>query len=549
LSVSSTAALAESLGTAEPQFAQTGFLGPVPILTGQECREVRHHLRRQALPAPADWHKGQAVTDFFFFSLATRPRLISQLVPLLGPDIVLWGASAVTRKPEQRHLWHTDIESSDPAGGFISVWIGIENTSQESALQMIPGSQRYGKSIQEAAQTRGMHRSQLTAEAALELARQFDSRASMEQPETRDGDALIFDGRLWHGSHNSRAQGTRTAILLQYAATDRLVRIPDFEQLEWPFRFLDDPKPPVIAVHGKAVSTVNRIVAAPSPADNSSALPPLIRPLDLPLAESPERRRAHYHLFRGSTGVLEEIESHVSVLSAGQCPHPPHIHPEEELLIILEGEADIVLATDAEGRDRTVTRLKPGSFTFYPSGQYHTIENPVDAPVTYLMLKWRAKNGAADEPLGTRIFRYSDLLGTPDDGARKHLPLFERPTAQLRKLRAHVSIVPPGGGYDVHTDPHDVAIIVLAGRVEVLDENVVPHGVIYCPAGTAHGLRNTGTDTARYLVFEFHGDGIDALPKPPRKRPFISTRRFRRTIARLADRLGKLRSSSRAASS
>lgn len=546
MSVFSTAALAESPGTAEPTFAQTGFLGPVPILTRQECRDVRDYLRRKALPAPADWHKGQAVTDFFFFSLATRPRLISLLVPLLGPDIVLWGASVVTRKPEQRHPWHCDIESSDPAGGFVSVWIGIENTSRESALQMVPGSQHYGQSIQEAAQTHGLHRNQLTAEAALDLARQFDSGTSIQQPETRDGDALIFDGRLWHGSHNSRAQGIRSAILLQYAATDRAVRIPDFTRLEWPFRFLDDPKPPVIAVHGKGTSTVNRIVSAPAPTDKSSTIPALIRPLDLPLAESPERRRAHYHLFRGSTGVLEEIESHVSVLSAGQCPHPPHIHPEEELLIVLEGEADIVLAQDAQGRDRTATRLTPGSFIFYPSGQYHTIENPVDAPVTYLMLKWRAANGAAESPLGTKFFRYAELLAAADGPARKHLLVFEKPTAQLRKLRAHVSIVPPGGGYDAHVDAHDVAIIVLAGRVEVFGENVAPHGVIYCPAGTAHGLRNAGTETARYLVFEFHSDGTDALPKPPRKRPFISTRRLRRTIARLADRFRNLRSSSRA---
>src|SRR4029450_14038823 len=39
-----------------------------------------------------------------------------------------------------------------------------------------------------------------------------------------------------------------------------------------------------------------------------------------------------YPLFKGSTPILAGMSAHVSVLSPGHCPHPPHCHIEEEIL-------------------------------------------------------------------------------------------------------------------------------------------------------------------------------------------------------------------------
>jgi hypothetical protein len=83
--------------------------------------------------------------------------------------------------------------------------------------------------------------------------------------------------------------------------------------------------------------------------------------------------------------------------------------------------------------------------------------------------------------------------------------LFEGPTHWLGKLHAHYSEVEPGGGYEAHRDPYDLAIVMLSGSVETLGTRVDPFGVVYCAANERHGLRGVGTDTARYLVFEFHG--------------------------------------------
>lgn len=483
------------------RFREDGYLGPLRLFTPAEWRRIAHHVTDGSHPPPAGWNKGRAVTDPLMHWLATRPPLLSLMTRLLGEDVVLWGVNVIRRKPGQTHPWHTDIESSAPDGGFVSVWVGVEHTCRGSALQVIRRSHRLGITIQEAAARRRVGRGDTSAETALRWARQIDPLAVLVEPELADGDALVFDGRLWHGSHNARRR-TRTALLLQYAAASVPVRRPDFSTLEWPFRFFDEP-PPVILVHGTAPEGVNQV--APSPdAQGSHMIASSVHQLALPLAEDPEKGWKPYPIFRGPTPLLEGMGCHVSVLSPGHSPHPPHVHPEEELLIVLDGEAEIVLADDPSGGNARRERLRAGSFSYYPSGQHHTLRNPGTAPVTYLMFKWIAAPSGAPRPLGTRVFHTASIepeVGHTGFGA---MGLFEQATGCLGRLHSHVSVVMPGGGYDSHADAHDVALVVLRGRIETLGETVGPRGVVYCGAGTPHGLRNTGGEPARYLVFEFH---------------------------------------------
>lgn len=111
-----------------------------------------------------------------------------------------WGGDVVVRKPAQVHYWHTDIESSDVDGGYVSAWIGLENTSRDSTIQMVSGSHLFGKTIQEFYAEAGQHRTESRAEQALALAHRIMPSAELIQPACCDGDVLLFDGWLWHGS-------------------------------------------------------------------------------------------------------------------------------------------------------------------------------------------------------------------------------------------------------------------------------------------------------------------------------------------------------------
>ncbi len=247
-----------------------GYLGPVVLLTHEECVEMAAYLQRDDLPAPSVWRKGRAVHERLLYELACHPAILGPVVDALGPDVVLWGASSVRRKPGETHPWHSDIESCAPEGGFVSVWIGVENTSRDSSLQVIQGSHLLGLSAQEARRDLGVAREEATPEMLLEFARARDPRAALGIPDMRDGDAILFDGRLWHGTDNLRQNGVRTALILQYAAADRPVRIPDWSELDWPFRLRTEPLPPVIVVHGADRGGPNHVVPPPAPSSPSA---------------------------------------------------------------------------------------------------------------------------------------------------------------------------------------------------------------------------------------------------------------------------------------
>ena len=104
----------------------------------------------------------------------------------------------------------------------------------------------------------GRRRGEASDDTVLEWAREFDRDSQMVRLDMSDGDAIAYDGRLWH-STNNRGPFRRTSLLLQYAAADQPMRIPDFGSSEWPFQFTER-KPPALVVSGQADNGANWLV-------------------------------------------------------------------------------------------------------------------------------------------------------------------------------------------------------------------------------------------------------------------------------------------------
>ena len=466
-----------------------------------------------------DWQKGAGASDRVYYEVAAHPAIVDVVTGMLGGNVMLWGGSIQTQRAGANHPWHSDIETSGE-GQTVSVWIGLEQASSDSGLQFISHTHHFTETIQQMRGENGVSRADTTADALLAWARERDSRAQLMIPATSDGQALFFQGRLWHHSANRGGQ-TRRALLLQYATPETVIRIPDLNYLDWPFRSRDFPKPPCIMIRGTDTTGVNRIVSGPAPAakGRSVQLSNLVSPLQLPLAPDDTKGFRPYAMFEGSTPDLIDMEAHVSVLNQHQCPHPPHTHREEEILILLSGEADVLLpqVKGLYGDERHP--LRPGEFVYYPSMFPHTLRTTSVAPANYLMFKWYAEPQAGASMLS--FGHYSAFDPSMDEKSGQGFrprTLFEGSTLCLRKLHCHVSILEPGAGYAPHADAYDVAIIMLEGEIETLDQRVSPHAVVYHPAGQMHGIHNPGTVRARYIVFEFHGSQAarsEAFPKPP----------------------------------
>jgi mannose-6-phosphate isomerase-like protein (cupin superfamily) len=482
-------------------FARDGFVGPLKLLTKQQAVFLGRHLLLARERGPV-WEKSLAAVDPLVHEIAVNAVLLHRLRDLIGDDIILWGASVVVRRPGEMHPWHCDIESSAPDGGFVSVWIGLLNTQKRSSLLLMSGSHTYGVTLQEAAAHAGVLRKDRTDEVVSRLAQSQSPGAAIVQPETSDGEAILFDGRVWHGSNNDVDGPPRVALLLQYARADITVKVPDLRNLDWPFQYKDE-RPPAVAVSGHGDPSRNRLVRPPA-MRQPDALAASVHPIDPSSRCEDGRSFTPVHCFLGRTDNVDYLESHYSILMPGFSPHPPHAHLDEELLVVMSGAAELVVADSARDGNPKIVAAPAGTAIYYPPYQHHTIRNASSEPVRYAMLRWRSPAISANNHLPSRFvpakWREADIFRGPVSMRT----LFEGPSAFLGKLHGHVTRVLPDGGYEAHRDAHDVSIFLIEGEIAVLGKNIVAPAVVFIPAGHLHGMNNVGSDPAKYIVWEFH---------------------------------------------
>jgi oxalate decarboxylase/phosphoglucose isomerase-like protein (cupin superfamily) len=479
------------------RFIERGVIGPIQFLTREQATLLGRHLLTLPRGRPV-WDKSLATIDSLTYETGSNPGLIRLLRELLGEDIILWGAELVVRKPGQIHYWHCDIEACAPEGGFVSVWIGLLNTQQESSPTFIPGSHTYGVTIQELAAREGLARHDRTDDVVLRLANMQRQGAEIAQPAVADGEAVLFDGRMWHGSRNALSERPRAALLLQYARADISVKVPDFRDFEWPFHYKEDVRPPVIPV-----SSRNAIVKPPT-IGQQTALRPSVHPIDPNERCKDGVNFTPTHCFMGRTDNVDYLESHYSVLMPGHSPHLPHAHLDEEILVVMSGAAELVVATSPRDENPRILPAPAGSAIYYPPYQHHTIRNVSSEPVRYAMLRWKSLCISAGKHLPCRFVAPVWLEGGGFRGPVAMRLMFEGPSAFLGKLHAHVTRVLPGAGYRAHRDDHDVSIFLIEGEIEIVGKAVAAPALVFLPAGCLHGMKALGGKAAKYVVWEFH---------------------------------------------
>jgi quercetin dioxygenase-like cupin family protein len=99
------------------------------------------------------------------------------------------------------------------------------------------------------------------------------------------------------------------------------------------------------------------------------------------LSASPTGVGQFRNIMRGPTATLDELEMHATTLNPGQMSHPPHQHPNEEVVILQSGE----LEAFSNGKTQ---RLGPGSVIFNASNQLHSVKNVGTTPAVYHVINW-----------------------------------------------------------------------------------------------------------------------------------------------------------------
>jgi quercetin dioxygenase-like cupin family protein len=87
--------------------------------------------------------------------------------------------------------------------------------------------------------------------------------------------------------------------------------------------------------------------------------------------------------FDRPTATLDQLEIHATTLNPGEAPHPPHQHPDEELIIVKEGTVEALV----NGRTQ---RVGPGSVIFQAANQRHGLRNVGPGQATYHVIRWNS---------------------------------------------------------------------------------------------------------------------------------------------------------------
>jgi mannose-6-phosphate isomerase-like protein (cupin superfamily) len=85
----------------------------------------------------------------------------------------------------------------------------------------------------------------------------------------------------------------------------------------------------------------------------------------------------------GPTNQLSDLATGSWLVKAGMSPHDIHQHPEEELLIFVEGTGKIVIAGVSQP-------VKQGSVMYCAANVPHGVFNSQTSDMLFYFVKWRA---------------------------------------------------------------------------------------------------------------------------------------------------------------
>lgn len=99
--------------------------------------------------------------------------------------------------------------------------------------------------------------------------------------------------------------------------------------------------------------------------------------------ENPRGGRRQF--FDRPTSTLTRLEMHTTKLNEGLNSHEPHTHPEEEVVLLLSGDAETQIGEEH-------TKVLPGGLIFLDSNVPHAITNIGKGPCEYFAFSMRPFN-------------------------------------------------------------------------------------------------------------------------------------------------------------
>ncbi|HEY2468994.1 MAG TPA: cupin domain-containing protein [Terracidiphilus sp.] len=107
------------------------------------------------------------------------------------------------------------------------------------------------------------------------------------------------------------------------------------------------------------------------------------------IAAKPTESGSVRSFFTERTATVERLEVHETTLNPGKSPHPPHRHPNEEMILMEKGTVEALVNGEWK-------RVGPGSVIFFASNQLHGLRNAGSEPAVYHVVNWKTSETPAE---------------------------------------------------------------------------------------------------------------------------------------------------------
>lgn len=203
------------------------------------------------------------------------------------------------------------------------------------------------------------------------------------------------------------------------------------------------------------------------------------------------------------TVTLGVFEAHISTLNVGNASHAPHRHPQEEIIIVKEGQLEVHI-------NGKTTPAGPGSVLFYATNDAHNVRNVGTSPATYWVVNLateathRPEMHRKNPTIHSQVFDWEKLTLTPTPlGGRRSV--FSGSTVTLNSLSVHATTINGGAtNHEPHRHPDEELVILKEGTLDInLDgrtERVGPGSMFFFGSNDRHNMRNPGSTPATFYV-------------------------------------------------
>jgi (S)-ureidoglycine aminohydrolase len=100
------------------------------------------------------------------------------------------------------------------------------------------------------------------------------------------------------------------------------------------------------------------------------------------LSYTEKNNKGNRKYFDRPTAMCENYEMHITCLKQKGPSHAGHIHPDTEIILVIEGDAEMTI----DGKNYSGG---PGDLFLVESGKLHQVGNATEKPCSYFAFKWR----------------------------------------------------------------------------------------------------------------------------------------------------------------